>query len=98
MCIQPSVMCRLVGSTSFVLVRVSWTLESDGGKKMKTLHAIAEHEHFPKSAPCRLTPYTWMDYPTTYITFTLTTTKPQLSNPRTTAHQQSKIKTPEIKF
>jgi hypothetical protein len=32
----------------------------DSGKwvweKMKTLHVIAEHEHFPKSAPLWLTP------------------------------------------
>jgi hypothetical protein len=27
-----------------------WKVEA--GKKMKTLHVIAEHEHFPESASC----------------------------------------------
>jgi hypothetical protein len=38
------------------LSQVGLTLESGGMEKMKTLHVIAEHEHFPKSAPCWLTP------------------------------------------
>jgi hypothetical protein len=41
-----------------------------GGEKTETHHVIAEHEHFPKSAPVWLTLNTWMDYPTIYITFT----------------------------